>query len=164
MFYVEQNMKTALLLIFYIFLSSCVQKVANPELSDLIYKDLQEELALATKTLEEEEKSLVIVKKERELAVPQTGQIKFSNKKVSDTEERLILLRQQKLYFEIKLEQRKHYVHERYHESLGGSGRPWPDKEEDSVYASVVKFNRDKITWDKNKGMKKLVPRGTEKK
>lgn len=142
---------------------SCVKTVANPEVSDEVYIDLQQELGLAAKTLEEEEKNLLSVKKEREATIPQTGQIKFSNKRVSDSEERVNTLRQQKLYFEIKLETRKEYVRDRYAESLRPGGRPWPDKKETDLYKAVMKFNKDKIAWDKDRGSKKPVPHGTSK-
>lgn len=156
-------MKSLFLLLFLAALASCVKTVANPEVSDEIYIDLQQEFALAAKALEEEEKNLISVKKEREAAIPQTGQIKFSNKRVSDSEERINQLRQQKLYFEIKLETRKEHVRDRYAESLRPSGRPWPDKNEAALYKAVMKFNKDKISWEKDRGSKKTVPHGTSK-
>lgn len=156
-------MKSFFLLILLVTLSSCAKTVANPEVSDEIYIDLQQELGLATKALDEEEKNLISVKKEREAAIPQTGQIKFSNKRVSDSEERVNQLRQQKLYFEIKVEARKEYVRNRYAESHRKGGRPWPDKNEADLYRAVMKFNKDKIAWERDRGTKKAVPHGTSK-
>lgn len=156
-------MKRLFLIIILAFFASCAKTVSNPETSDEIYRDLQQEFSIAAKSLEEEEKNLISLKKERGIAIPQTGQIKFSNKKVSDSEERLNQLKQQKLYFEIKLETRKEYVRDRYAESLRSGGRPWPDKNETDLYRAVMKFNKDKIAWEKEKGSKKPVPHGTQK-
>ncbi|MGZ3692372.1 MAG: hypothetical protein ACXVAX_12770, partial [Pseudobdellovibrio sp.] len=111
---------------------------------------------------EAEEKNLAALKIELGKAVPQTGQIKYATKKVRSSEESLNELQQRKLYFEIKAERRKAYVEQRYSESLSKGGRPWPDKEEIEIYKSIAKFNKDKIEWDKNKGIRKDVPRGTK--
>lgn len=143
------------------FLSSCTQKISNPELTDEIYKDLIVELDIVNKSLESEEKNLIVLNNELEAAVPQTGQIKFSRKKVYDAEGRIDVLKQQKQFFQIKIEQRMQYVRLRYDESLRKGGRPWPDKSEIDMYKAVVKFNRDKLEWERERGMKKLVPRGT---
>lgn len=165
MFYVEHYMKylifTLIALFLSLSLSSCVQNITNPEQSDEIYKDYIIELGLVSKLLDSEEKNLTQVLVERQSVVPQTGQIKFANKKITDAEEKITILKQQKQYFEIKIDQRARLVKSRYGESLTPSGRAWPDVEELKLYRAVTKFNRDKISWEKTKGLKKLVPRGT---
>lgn len=154
-------MKYTYFILYAFIVSSCTQKIEHPELIDDVYKDLVVELSIASKSLEEEEKNLKSVKEELALAVPQTGQVKFSKKKVSDSLERITILKQQKMYFEIKIEQRIQYAQQKYSESLHKGGKPWPDKEEVEVYKNLAKFRRDKIEWDKNKNLKKSVPRGT---
>lgn len=161
MFYVEQQMKYLIYAFFALLLTSCFDTTASPELADEIYKDYVVELGIVKKSLEEEEKYLLTAIEERSRVVPQTGQIKFSNKKVSDAEEKIQILKQQKQYFEIKIEQRALFAKVRHAESLRSNGRPWPDKEELGLYKAVTKFNRDKIAWERARGMKKLVPRGT---
>ncbi len=140
---------------------SCDKKDPNPELSDEIYKDYAQELDLATKALEAEEKLYEKTLGEAKKVIPQTGQIKYIQKKIFDSERRVDSLKQQKQFFGIKLELRKAEAQARYKESLSG-GRKWPDEEELSLYKASIKFQRDKLAWDKNKGMKKNVPRGTE--
>lgn len=162
MFYVEHKMKYFFFAFYALLLTSCFDTVANPELTDEIYKDYVAELGIVKKSLEEEEKYLLTNIEERARAVPQTGQIKFSNKKVSDSEEKIQILRQQKQYFEIKIEQRALLAKQRHSESLRKNGRPWPDKDEVALYKAEAKFRRDKISWEKTKGVKKAVPRGTE--
>lgn len=131
-----------------------------PELSDEIYKDLLIELDVATKELEAEEKNLEKLVADKEKAAPQSGQIKFANKKVFESENKITALKQQKQYFEIKVEQRKNIDRNNYLDSLK-NGKTWPNKEEVEEYKTTIKLQRDKINWDKNKGNKKDVPRGT---
>jgi hypothetical protein len=164
MFYVEHHMKYLIIAALLLFFSSCNPKNPHPEQLDEVYLDLVAELDIANKSAEAEEKNLANLIKERDQAVPQTGQIKFANKKISDSEAKLNGLKQQKLYFEIKIEQRIHADKRNYEESLKEGGKPWPDKDEIALYKSVVKFQREKLQWDKTKGIKKNVPRGTDKK
>lgn len=139
---------------------SCVQRDANPQNSDLIYRDLNKELDLVGKnvaSVETEYAERVVALKE---VVPQTGQIKSYEKKVFESKNNLERLRQQKQFFEISLAQREEYVRSRYEESLRG-GRPWPDIKEVETFEKSQKFQRDKMAWEKSKGMVKDVPRGT---
>jgi hypothetical protein len=161
MFYVEQPMKCLFFAIIALFLTSCTQADRNPELRDEIYKDLVIELEIAEKAFEAEEKLHERLTVDLGKALPQTGQVKYATKKLRDSSDRLNTLSQQKTYFGIKIEQRKAYVQSRYQESLKDPNKPWPDEKELELYRSVVKFNREKIAWDKTKGMKKNVPRGT---
>lgn len=157
-------MKILILALFLLSISSCNKSDPTPELHDPIYTDLQTEFDIAVKATEAEEKNLEKLQKELEKAIPQTGQVKYATKKVRDSEERLNELKQQKTYFEIKIERRKFEVRDRYAESLRKGGRPWPDQKEIDMYKTVTAFYRDKLAWEKTKGVKKKdVPRGTEK-
>lgn len=161
MFHVEHTMKRLKIMALVLFISGCTKNDPHPELLDSIYKDLVVELDIASKGLDEEEKNLISVLKEKSMAIPQTGQIKFANKKVADSYERLNILSQRKKFFEIKIAQRVQFAQLRHDESRRPGGKPWPDPEEQALYSSVAKFQRDKLVWEKNKGMKKTVPRGT---
>lgn len=154
-------MKPLLFIAFALILASCTKKNPNPELSDAIYMDLQEELGIADKALEDELKNLATLQKEKDDVVPQSGQVKYAIKKVEDSLARIDRLKQQKQFFEISLETRKHLVAERYEESLTEGGRPWPDETEIADYRTLIKIQRDKIAYDKVQGMRKYVPRGT---
>lgn len=156
-------MKFLIIAAFALFFTSCNSKNAHPEQLDSIYKDLVTELDIANKSLEEEEKNFASLLEEKSLAIPQTGQIKFANKKIADSQNKINSLKQQKLFFEIKVAQRLEHSHIKYEESLRPGGKPWPDQEEVSLYNSVTRFQRNKISWEKNKGMKTDVPRGTNK-
>lgn len=144
-----------------VFMFGCEKKNPHPELLDPIYQDLVIELDIANKAIESEEAALVELAKEKALAVPQTGQIKYASKKVAEAQRRLEVLKQQKLYFDIKLEQRKAEALRRYEASLKPGGRPWPDPEEVENYRAVAKLQRDKIAWSQREKKKVDVPRGT---
>ncbi len=146
------------------FLFACTPGDPQPELADPIYKDLAVELDIARKNLDLEDKNLKTLLKEKAAAIPQTGQVKFATKKVYDSQEKIIVLAQRVQYFEISLSQRASLAKLKYNESLAPGGKPWPDPQELAMYASVTKFQRDKLLWDRNKGVKKDVPRGTDKK
>lgn len=144
-----------------LFLGGCNKPDPNPENSDEIYKDLLEELDVATKALESEKKNLEKHESELRKVAPQTGQIKFAQKKVYETQATITKLEQQKQFFEIKIELRKAEVRQRYLEARKG-GRKWPDQAEIDGYKAVMKLQREKLEWEKNKGQKKDVPHGTK--
>ncbi len=146
----------------FLFFLGCTKVDPHPETRDEIYVDLGQELEIVTKALEGAEKNLLLAKDEMKKAIPQTGQIKYATKKLRNAEAYLAEMKQRKIFFDIKRERRKNYVQFRYQESLGSGGRPWPDQKEIEEYRTVVKFNRDKLEWDRNKGMRKDVPRGTK--
>ncbi len=154
-------MKYLIYILLLCFFASCDKNDPKPELSDEIYKDYETELDIAKKTLENEEKAHLKLIDEKNKVIPQTGQIKFIQKKVYDSEKWIETLKQQKQFFAIKLEVRKAEVREKYLRSKKG-GKPWPDEAELQNYRTTIKLHRDKLAWDKNKGVKKNVPRGTE--
>ena len=140
---------------------SCTQRDPNPERSDFVYRDLSKELDLVKKNIAAVEIEYNTRQTDLKSVVPQTGQIKTYEKKVFESKNQLERLRQQQQFFEISLEERKKDVIGRYEESLRG-GRAWPDKKELEIYERAQKFQREKIAWEKNKGMIKDVPRGTK--
>jgi hypothetical protein len=156
-------MKYLYFALIFCIISSCDKPNSTPETSDEIYQDLLQELEVATKGIESEEKNLEKLLKEKDAALPQTGQVKFAQKKVFETENTLTKLKQQKQFFEVSLELRKLAVRDRYSESRRPGGRKWPDLEEIKTYKSTIKLQREKLRWDKSKGIKKDVPRGTGK-
>lgn len=144
-----------LYLLLFTFILGCEQVDPAPELRDEVYKDLLIELDLASKSLEAEQKALEKLIEEKNKAVPQTGQIKFANKKIYDAQSKIDSIQQQKQYFMIKLEQRKSIDRINYLDNKK-AGKPWPDPKEMEEYKSTMKLYRDKLIWDK-----KNVPHGT---
>lgn len=146
--------KTIFLALFAFLLTACTQKDSNPELKDEIYNDYLQELDIANKSIESQEKEVEKLRIELNAAIPQTGQIKYVQKKYFEADKLLQQYKQQRQFFQIKLEQRKLEVQDKYEASLN-NGLPYPDEEEVKVYRSTLKLQREKIAWDKNKGMKK---------
>ena len=160
MFYVEQHMKSYFFGLFFIILVACHPRDPNPELKDPIYQDLKKELALVDKNIETGNKELGDRKSILKGVIPQSGQLKSVEQKVFESEDYLEKLAQQKLFFEIKIEQRKRLVSTKYAHSLHG-GPAWPDPKEVEDYDAEIKLQRAKIKWANEKGMVKKVPRGT---
>ena len=163
MFYVEHFMKNMLFALILIVLSSCTVRDPNPELRDVVYIDLGKELDLTKKSIEQAEKELEDREALLRKVVPQSGQIKSLEKKVFESANYVQKLKQQKQFFEIKQEVRKNLVASKYHDSLKG-GPAWPDPHEVEVYNASIKLNREKLEYEKSKGMVKNVPRGTNEK
>ncbi len=143
-----------------IFMFSCTQRDPNPERADFVYRDLSKELDLVKKSIDSAQVEYDARLADLRLVVPQTGQIKSFEKKVFESKNQLERLKQQQQFFEISLEQRKKHVSNRYDESYRG-GRTWPDAKEIEIYEQSQKLQREKIAWEKSKGMVKNVPRGT---
>ncbi len=160
MFYVEHMKKYLILAPFLIvlgFLSlSCEKKNPAPELEDLIYMDLKQELDISTKQEADIAKQVLVDTQNYKKVLPQSGQSTPLRNKMSGSENLLEIVRQQKKYFEIKLEQRRRYVRQRYLESFKEGGRPWPDTKEIDDYRVRMKLQRSKFTKDAE-----AVPRGT---
>jgi len=151
-------MKTVFLLLLCTVFFSCSKRDPHPEAKDEIYSDLLVELDLATKGVEAAEKEAEAALKDIKKATPQTGQINTYENKYFEAKNNLDRLKQQKQYFEIKVEERKQEAQIRYEESLTKGGRKWPDPQEVAAYKLRLKLYREKMEWDKNRGGKKLVP------
>ena len=134
---------------------SCSKKDPHPEAKDEIYADLMAEQDIMTKSVDAAEKELNDMEKSLKTAVPQTGQLKQMELRLFEAKNTFEKLKQQKQYFDIKVEERKQQVQQRYEESLTKNGRKWPDSKEVEIYEQKLKLYRDKIAWDKNKGIVK---------
>lgn len=144
---------------------SCSKRDPHPELKDEIYSDLLAEQDIMAKSVDAAEKELAELEKTVKTAVPQTGQARSFDAKYFEAKNALEKMKQQRQYFDIKVEERKLDVQDRYNESFTKNGRKWPDPAEVATYKAKLKLYRDKIAWEKNKGMiKNNVPRGTDKK
>jgi hypothetical protein len=161
MFYVEhmKNYKLSLILIILtgLLMQSCKEKTdLNPELKDPVYLDLKSELDISIK----QEQSLIAQLAKDTLqfnnTVPQKGKSALHRNKMSSSENLLTTTQQQKKFFEIRIEQRKIFVQQRYLESLKPGGTLWPDEKELADYKIRMKLQKDKFKWETQN-----VPRGT---
>ena len=164
MFHVEHMKNTLFLLIYLIlplFLLSCKKEDPNPELSDIIYKDLKSEYDMSVKQEAELQAQVEENTSHYLKTPPQQGLSNVNRSKLTASENSLATVKQQKKYFEIKIEQRRLYVQQRYKESLAEGGRPWPDPKETEDYKIRLKLQRDKFEWDVRRSKDGNVPRGT---
>lgn len=164
MFYVEHmkncNIILLLTLMGCFFMQSCEKKQdPNPELSDAIYLDLKSELDISIKQEVALKAQLVKDIQEYRNVPPQKGKSAIARNKMSMSENLLNVIQQQKKFFEIRIDQRKTFVQQRYRESLQPKGRSWPDDKELADYKVRMKLQQDKFNWDT-----KNVPRGTDEK
>ncbi|MBV2169000.1 MAG: hypothetical protein KUL82_09850 [Bdellovibrio sp.] len=143
------------LIIILLSLVACNKPDPNPELKDPIYNDLNTSLAAASQALEAEKKTLEGHEQELLDVVPQTGQIKYAQKRVEESKGRITLLEQEKQYLELKIQGRKTIAKKSYTVAFS-KGEPWPDPKEWESYQLEKKMRAAKKTWDVNQRLKEL--------
>ncbi|WP_210415550.1 hypothetical protein [Bdellovibrio sp. NC01] len=134
-------------------LAACNKPDPNPELKDPIYSDLQTKLGAATAAVEAEKKKLEGFEKDLETVVPQTGQIKYAQKRVFESQALIVKLEQEKAYLELKIEQRKKEAAISYHKAFAKK-EEWPNPKEYASYQAEEKLRTAKRTWDVKSRMK----------
>lgn len=135
-------------LIFIIFsLAACNKPDLNPELKDPIYSDLQSQLGSTTASLEAEKKKLEGFQKDLETVAPQTGQVKFAQKRVFESQALITKLGQEKNYLGLKLEQRKMAATISYRKAFEKK-EEWPDPKEFISYRAEQKLRTARRSWD----------------
>ncbi len=157
-------MRIILALITFFFLISCNKPDPHPELKDEIYSDLTARLGEVSHQVEETEKQVVTNKKELDAVVPQTGQIKFAQKRYFESEQKLNLLRQQKEWLKIRSEERLKESQKSYRRAFK-KGEKWPDSQEFEAYKDELRIRSAKKEWDVKLRMKEagLSPAGEKK-
>ncbi len=139
--------KTTFILILGLFMISCDHPVADPELLDPIYSDLLKEsksvdsqVAAATKELEGFESELALV-------VPQTGKIKYAQKRVRETKEKLDKLKQMSVYWKLRVDSRRAWDQEHSLKAFKEK-KPWPPPDEYSEYKNQIALERAPKNWN----------------
>lgn len=124
----------------------CNRKDPMPELRDPLYNELQvklkeveAELAAAQAALAEAESNLGKV-------VPQTGQIKYANKRLWQATDKIMKLGQQKRYLEIKIESQKWRAKEEYLISFYKK-TPWPTQKPLEDFQTMQKAQQIERNW-----------------
>ena len=164
-------MRILSIFIITLLLVACNKPDPNPELKDEIYADLNTQLADVGHELEAEEKQLVEHQKALSEVTPQTGQIKYAQKRVYDSEEKINKLRQEKQWLALRAEERLKYTKKEYLKAFK-AGKPWPDPAEFEQYKLEMKMRKAKKEWDVKQRMQEAglsvpgakKPAGGEKK
>ena len=134
-------------------LSACDKPNPEPEKIDPIYTDIQARLASVTSQIKSAEKDLEDKKKDVAAAVPQTGQIKFAQKRVHEAENALAKLNQLKEYWELRVESRKKWAREYYLKAYEKK-EVWPDPQEIEEYQAQKKLEEAPSAWNAKQRVK----------
>ncbi len=155
MFHVEHRVTMRIFAIFFITIGlfGCNKPNPNPELADEIYQDLTTRAGEVKKEAEAEKKKLEGFKKDVEKAVPQTGEIKYAQKRYFESELRVQKLEQLAKYYEIKSANRMHYTQSEYLKAFK-VGKPWPTEEELTAYKQYKLSSQLDGGWDSRKRVK----------
>lgn len=130
-----------------LFLAACSKPDPQPELKDRIYLDMKSELDISEKALAEVQKTLAEHQAALGKVVPQTGQIRYAQKRVWEAEAATSKIEQQKKYWIIRMDDRKMYVRKKSLESFH-KGQEWDDPKEWEAYDTEKRLRRAKLQWD----------------
>jgi hypothetical protein len=127
-------------------LAGCEKKLEpNPELRDPIYADYKAELGIVEQGIAAEKKTLEGHEQELKDVIPQSGQIKFAQKRIYESRDKITKLEQRKLYFELKIKARLSEVKKSYREAFAKK-EDWPDPKEFEEYKVASKLRKDGLT------------------
>jgi hypothetical protein len=125
----------------------CNRPNPNPELLDPIYGELQKQLIEVRKGLDDEKKSLSDFEKELQNAKPQTGQIKYAQKRYSESAARVRKLEELVKYTEIRIDSRIKKAREDYLLAWKEK-KSWPDPNEYKEYMEYKKAQAIPLQWN----------------
>lgn len=128
-------------------LLACHKPNPTPELADDIYLDLNSRSQSVQKELEAEKKKFDGYKKELDTITPQTGAIKFAQKRYFESEARIQKLEQKIKYFELKTKTRQKYTRLEYMKAFQ-DGKPWPNQEEVEAYKKYSEVSNISPGWN----------------
>ncbi len=145
-----------LLLLIIVIAVGCNKPNPNPELMDPIFSDIQSQVSSVDAEIAAEEAKLAENSASFENVVPQTGQIKFAQKRVWDSKNRIEKLKQLKKYWEVRKESRKIHARTEYMKAFA-SGKHWPDPSEYSMYKNQQKLENASRSWNVKKRIQELT-------
>lgn len=131
-------------------LLGCNKPNPNPELADPIYLDLNSQAQSVQRELEVAKKTFEGHKKELATVTPQSGAIKYAQKRYFESETKIQILEQKKKYLELKALSRKQYSQREYTKAFK-DGKAWPTLEEVEAYKTYQQFVENPKGWDTKK-------------
>lgn len=126
----------------------------NPQayLQDPIYKDLDSSQKAIISQITSEEATLAEAKANMEKAAPQTGQIKFAKKHYYDSLARLEKLKQQKIYYDVRIKSRESEALREYLDYYNQKKEAeWPPKEAFDEYKAREEARAQQKVWSVKK-------------
>lgn len=140
-------MRLLFVLLLSLLFAGCNKPDPQPEKKDAIYLDMVTEMGIAEKNLVEAQKKLEEHKKDLESAIPQTGQIKFAQKRYFAAEQAVNQLQQQIKYWTIRTESRRNYIRKKCMEAFI-KGESCINESEMAEYEAEKRLRRAKLNWD----------------
>lgn len=134
---------------------SCSRVDKNPELRDPVYSDIQSEIGTLKTAIDLKIKEIDGFKLELKDVVPQSGQIKYVQKRLYEAQGALTRMEQELLFFELKRESQIESARRGYHRSLKDNSI-WPDPKEYGEYLVEKRFRRASKTWNARDRMEEL--------
>lgn len=154
MFHVE-HMRIYLILCISILLFGCDRPDPQPQLRDPIYLDIQSEITSLQQAFDSESKTLQEHQKTLSEVIPQTGQIKYAQKRVDESKAVLNKMAQELEYQRLKLQAQEKKARVSY-KKAHNLKEAWPNPTEWSEYQAEKRFRSAKKTWDVESRMKEL--------
>ena len=136
-------------------LFSCNKPEPEPELRDPIYLDLKSQAELAKKTLADARQTLEIKKVELEKVKPQTGAIKYAQKRYWEAQKEIDGLIQQEKSWQLRLEARQLEAREEYLKAFKAE-KPWPSPKYTEDYNREKRLRAESRRWDVNYRLEKF--------
>lgn len=136
-----------LMLFSLIFVVSCNKPDPEPEKKDPIYADLQAELQNTQKQIADVSTTLKDQESELEKVTPQTGKIKYAQKRVFGTQKQIDLLKQQEKYWTIRIDERARFIRRKSMDAFK-EGKTYDAGPEYQEYLVEKRLRRAKLNWD----------------
>lgn len=153
MFHVEQMIKFAFYLIMFCsLLVGCDKPNPHPEAMDPILADIESEIKATEDSIKSAGGELNGFLLDLKKIKPQTGQIKYAQKRVDETNSKLDKLKQMLQYWELKKKSRTLEARAAYLAAYKEK-KPWPDPNEYKQYLIQKKLRQAPLNWDVKKRM-----------
>ncbi len=141
------KLRTSLIALALVGFIGCEKPDPHPENRDPIYEDLGKQLKSVESDLKAAEKQLDEFKDAVNKVKPQTGQIKFAQKRVYDTEAQISKLRQKRDFNTLEIQTRLEYVRKQYLAAFTAK-KQWPDPNEAAEYKAQQSLERASRSWN----------------
>lgn len=138
--------------IFAALLVGCEKPNPHPETMDPIIADIEAEIKATESALNSAKKELEGFKLDEKKVQPQTGQNKYAQKRVYETQAKIDKIDQLLQYWRLRLESRTKEARKAYLIAYKKK-EPWPDPNEYKEYAIQKKLRQAPLNWDVKRRM-----------
>ncbi len=140
-------MRRLLILLLPFLLFSCNKPDPQPELLDPIYMEFKTQHDMAKRAIIDIQAVIDEKKVDLDRVKPQTGQIKYAQKRYWEAQKTLDLLVQQEKYWGVRIQERLSFAQVEYLKAFKAR-KPWPDPKEFQEYESEKRLREARHQWD----------------